>query len=115
MMLASFGLAVTLFLWSMPGLVAASAAAHLAMPASAPTLVQALDALQSNGATGRSPTLLDALLMLVGAEAEALQVAGAALQQPAPVDLATRANAAGARVEDAVYAYVGAARALVTH
>jgi hypothetical protein len=113
--MVSFGLAVNLFLWSVTALVAASASAHLILPGSAPTLVQALDALEANGATGRLPTLPDALLKLVAAESEALRVAGEGLQQPTPPDLASRANAASARVEDAVSAYVRAAQALASH
>jgi hypothetical protein len=113
--MVSFGLAVNLFLWSLTGLVATSASAHLIWPGTAPTLVQALDALEANGASERSPTLPDALLKLIAAEADALQVAGAALQQPTPPDLPTRANAASARVEDASTTYVRAAQALAAH
>lgn len=57
--------------------------------------------------------LLDALVVLIGAESEALQVAGDALQQPTPPDLAPRANAAGDRVEDAVKTYIRTAEAVV--
>jgi hypothetical protein len=50
---------------------------------------------------------------LIGAESEALQVAGEGLQQPTPKDLAPRANATGARVEDAIQTYLRSAEAIV--
>ena len=108
LVLASFGLALNLFLWGVPGLVAAAAAAHLVLPDRTPTISEALGRLESS--SGPTPSLEDALIKLLGAESEALNVAGAGLQQPTPPDLAPRANAAGARVEDAVATYVRAAQ-----
>jgi hypothetical protein len=110
-MLASFGLAVNLFLWGIPGLVAAAGAAHLVAPTSTPTLAETLQSLESHSSA--TPGLEDALIKLIGAESEALQVAGDALQQPTPTDIAPRANAAGAHVEDAAATYVRAAQALL--
>jgi len=107
--LASFGLALNLVLWGVPGMVAASGAAHLFEPDS--SVSQTLAALERTA--GPTPSLPDALVGLVGAESEALQVAGEGLQQPTPKDLAPRANAAGARVEDAIQTYLRSAEAIV--
>jgi hypothetical protein len=108
--LASFGLALNLFLWGGPGMIAASGAAHLVVPG-APSLSQALRTLELR-TSGTTPSLYESLLKLIGAESEALQVAGAALQQPTPADIGPRANAAGAQVEDAARSYIHAAQAL---
>jgi hypothetical protein len=109
--LASFGLVLNLFLWGVPGIVGASGAAHLVLPAEVPGISQALGALGTN--PNSSPGIYDALLKLIGAESEALQIAGEALEQPAPSNIAPRANAASTRVEYAVRTYIQAARALV--
>jgi hypothetical protein len=111
LLLASLGLALSLFLRGVPAMVAAADAAHLVLPNNTPTISQALDSLERN--SGQTPSLEDALIKLIGAESEALQVAGEGLQQPAPNDLAPRANAAGARVEDAAATYARAAQALL--
>jgi len=108
--LASIGLALNLVLWGVPGMVMASGAAHLVLPDSTPDIAQALRTVEIG--SGPTPSLLDALVQLVGAESEALQVAGLGLQQPPPSDLAPRANAAGGRVLTAVTTYVRAAQAL---
>jgi hypothetical protein len=110
LLFASFGLALNVVLWSVPGMVGASALPHLVFPDNAPTLAQAL-ASAERGA-GVTPSLPDALMLLIGAESEALQVAGMGLQQPTPADLAPRANQAGARVLDAVRTYVRSADAV---
>jgi hypothetical protein len=109
--LASFGLALNLVLWGVPGMVAASGAAHLFDPDS--SVARTLAAMERTA--GPTPSLPDALVKLVGAESEALQVAGDGLQQPTPKDLAPRANAAGVRVEDAVQTYLRSAQALIDH
>jgi hypothetical protein len=113
MVLATLGLAMNVMLWSMPGLVAASALPHALFPDSAPTLASLLASAESGA--GQSPGLADALVQLIGAEAEALQVAGAALRQPAPADLGPSANAAGARVLSAVNAYARSAQRTLGH
>jgi hypothetical protein len=109
--LATLGLALNLVLWGVPGMVAASAAAHYALPDNTPTLSAALQGIEVG--SGPTPSLLNGLVQLIGAEAEAMQVAGAALQQqPPPEDLVPRANAASARVLQAATSYVRAAQAL---
>jgi len=112
LVLASFGLALNLFVWGVPGMVAASGAAHLLLPAQTPSLSQALGSLERTA--GPTPSLPDALIQLIGAESEALQVAGDGLTQPAPEDLVPRANAAGTRVLDAATTYVRSAQAVVS-
>ena len=105
--LASIGLAVNVVLWGVPGLVMASGAAHLLLPGDIPSLSDELARVEaSTGSADRSPTLLDALVQLIGAEAAALQVAGTGLQQPPPQDLTPRANAAGDRVRAAAADYL---------
>ena len=107
-LLAALGLALNVMLWSVPGLVAASALPHAVLPESAPTLPSLLASAER--AAGPTPGVPDALVQLIGAEAEALQVAGAALRQPAPADLGPTASAAGARVLDAASRYVRSAQ-----
>jgi hypothetical protein len=108
LVLASFGLGLNLFLWGIPGMVAASGAAHALFPNLTPTQSQTLSAVDN----GSDTSLYTALGKLIGAESEALQVAGDGLRQPTPADLAPRANAAGAHVEDAAVNYIRAAQAL---
>jgi hypothetical protein len=91
--------------------VGASALPHLIFQNNAPTLAQALASAES--AAGRTVSLPEALLQLVGAESEALEVAGMGLQQPIPPDLASRADHAGARVLGAVSTYVRSAQAVL--
>ena|SRR5689334_2391799 len=110
-MLAGFGLALNLVLWGVPGMVAASGAAHLILPDVAPTQSQTL---RLAGASDSS-SVYSALVKLIGAESEALEVAGEGLQQPMPEDLAPRANVAGEHVHEAVVSYLQAAQALVQH
>jgi len=109
--LASIGLAVNMFLWGAPGMVAASGAVHALLPEVTSTQQQTLATLDSKA----DKSIYTALLGLIGAESEALQVAGAGLQQPTPSDLAPRANAAGADVQVAVAAYIKATLAVVNH
>lgn len=108
--MASFGLALNLLLWSVPAVVGASAVPHLILPNSAPTLSEMLAAVESKA--GITPSLPEALVQLIGAEAEALEVAGQGLQQPPPAALVANANHAGARVLQAVATYVRSANAV---
>lgn len=108
---AAFGLALNVVLWSVPGLVGAAGLASLLAPGSVLPLSRTLATAERG--SGTTPGLLDALTQLIGAEAEALEVAGLGLQQPTPMDLAPRANRAGARVFDAITTYVRAAAAAV--
>ena len=101
--MATAGLAINVMLWGVPGLVGASALPHLIAPDRAPTLAQVLFSAERQ--SGQTPSVPDALIQLIGADADALQVAATALQQPTPVDLAPRANATGARVLDVVTTY----------
>src|SRR5205085_4915091 len=96
---------------SVPAVLAASALPHVMLPDMAPTLADALASART--APGVSESLPEALINLIGAEAEALHVAGLGLQQPTPADLASRANHAGARVLDAVTIYVRSAQAVL--
>jgi hypothetical protein len=111
--MATAGLAINLMLWGVPGMVGASALPHLIAPDRAPTLAQTL--FNAERSSGQTPSVPDALMQLIGAEAEALQIAAAALQQPTPADLAPRANAVGARVLDAVTSYARSAQAALDH
>jgi hypothetical protein len=113
MVLATLGLALNVILWSVPGLVAASALPHALYGEFAPPLSSLLASAES--AAGPSPGMADALLQLIGAEAEALQVAGAALRQPVPADLGPSANAADARVLSAVTTYARSAQRALEH
>ena len=79
-LLATLGLAINVILWSVPGLVAARGMARVASPDLAPNLAEALRAARAEA--GPTPSLKDALIGLLGAEAEALEVAGAAIQNP---------------------------------
>jgi hypothetical protein len=108
--LASLGLALNLMLWSVPGLVAASSAVQFLRPSDPPDLAVRMTL---SADTARTPSLQDALIGLVGAEVEAMQVAGVAIENPHTPNLAERADAAGNRVLDAVYAYIRAFRATV--
>jgi hypothetical protein len=54
-------------------------------------------------------------VQLIGAESEALHVAGVALQPNLPANLAQQADDAGDRVKDAVTVYVRAAQNVVDH
>jgi hypothetical protein len=105
MVLALFGLSLNMLLWGVPGVVATSAAAHYVLP-------QARSFSDSLQHISGSPPITAALAQLVGAESDALQVAGEALQQPTPSDLAPRANAAGAHVATALQKYVSAVQEL---
>jgi hypothetical protein len=91
--MAALGLAFNVMLWSLPVLVGAKALAA------------------AERSAGPTPGLLDALTQLIGAEVEALEVAGVGLQQPPPADLAPRATHAGARVMDAITTYIRSAAA----
>jgi hypothetical protein len=113
LMFASFGLALNVVLWSVPGMIVASAVPRLILQDKAPTLAQALASAER--LAGNTPSLPDALLQLVGAESEALEVAGMGLRQPTPPDLASRADHAGNRVLEAVAAYVRSAQAMLDH
>ncbi len=110
LLLATFGLAFNLFLWGIPGMIGAAGIAHALFPASTPTLAESLGTLERNA--GVTPSLPDALVQLIGAEVEAMHVAGDGLQQPTPEDLVPRANHASGRVLDAVQVYIQAARAI---
>jgi hypothetical protein len=108
MLLASFGLAFNVLLWSVPALVAASSVGQLVAP-SAPNLAERLPG------QGGTKSLLDALIGLMGAESEAMQVAGAAIQDPRAPHLAERADAAGGRVLDAVKTYIQTFERVTNH
>ena len=98
--MATLRLALNLALWSVPPLVGTSALAHFVAPDTVPPLPEVLAAAEPTA--GPVPSLPDALIQLIGAESEALEVAWTALQPgPTPDDLATRANHAAARVLDA--------------
>ena len=109
LLLATLGLALNVCLWGIPGMVAASGAVHLISP-STPTIAEALNQIERDASP--TPSLPDALVQLISAEATAMQVAGAALQQPTPQDMVPRANAAGAQVLGAVQTYVRAEQAI---
>jgi hypothetical protein len=113
LIMATFGLAFSAMLWIVPAMVAASAAPHLFAPNIAPTLAQVLATAERTA--GLTPSLPDALMQLIGAESEALEVAGLGLQQPRPADLAARADHASARVLDAVRTYIRSASAVLNN
>ena len=83
---ATFGLAFSRALWSVPSVVAAQ-----------PSSVH------------------DALVGLIGAEVDAMLIASLAIEQPRTPRLGERATAASARVLDAVHDYVTAVQASVQH
>jgi hypothetical protein len=108
--MAALGLAFNVILWSLPALVGAAALPH-AIFSAAPRSSEVLSAAER--AAGPTPSLFDALTQLIGAEAEALEVTGLALQQPIPLDLAPRADHAGARVISAITTYIRSAAAAI--
>jgi hypothetical protein len=107
--LATLGLAVNVLLWSVPAQAAVGALPHLLFAQALPAFPQALASAERSA--GQAPSLPNALMVLIGAESEALEVAGLGLKQPTPPDLGPRADRAGARVLDAVVIYVRAASA----
>jgi hypothetical protein len=107
--MAALGLAFNVVLWSLPALVGATALPRALFPDAAPRLSETLATAER--AAGPKPGLLDALTQLIGAEAEALEIAGLGLQQPTPPDLGQRADHAGARVIDALTTYIRSAAA----
>jgi hypothetical protein len=109
--MAALGLACNFMLWTVPALVGAAALPHALFPNTTPTLSQALASAERP--SGATPTLLQALTNLIGAESEAMEVAALGLQQPTPAGLAPRANQASAHVLDAVATYVRSAQAVV--
>jgi hypothetical protein len=111
--MATLGLAVNFVLWSVPLTVGAAGLPHALFPNSMPDLARLLAAAPRT--EGPTPNLMNALTQLIGAESEALQVAGEALQQPLPLDIAPRADHAGLRVREAVTTYVRSAQAIVDH
>ena len=74
------------------------------MPDSAPALSEALASAEHSA--GSAPGVPDAFVQLIGAEVEAMTVAGQALQQPDRPDLGPRANHASARVLQSVRTYI---------
>src|SRR6266545_2481886 len=96
--MASSGLAFNFVLWTVPVLVGAAALPHALFPDHTPTLAQALDSVERTA--GPTPSLPDALVQLIGAESEAMHVAGVALQPNPPANLAQQANRAGGRVNE---------------
>ena len=125
LLMASLGLAVNVLLWSVPLLVAGSALPAALPPALGSAVGPALGADHALGDTpslsealasaergaGPVPGVPDAFVQLVGAEAEAMTVAGQALQQPDRPDLGPRATHAGARVEQAMHTYIASVAA----
>ena len=109
LLVATLGLALNVMLWTVPILVAGAALPGALFPDTVPTLSAALHTAEHNALP--TPGVPDALLQLVGAEAEALHVAGQAIQQPDRPDLAAHADAAGAHVESAVATYIRAVAA----
>jgi hypothetical protein len=105
--LASLGLALNLVLWSVPSLFASSSALQYALNGHQPSL--AAQVTTHPLLAGSNPR--DALVRLIDAEVEAMQVAGLAIQEPQAPDLGPRADAAGARVLEAVASYVQVVRA----
>jgi hypothetical protein len=112
LLLASVGLAWNLMLWSVPALVLAAGIPH-ALDPRAPGLGARLGGIEQSA--GSQPSLPDALVRLIGAEAEALQVAADGLQQPPPPTLARQADQAGADVLSAVRGYIVAAATVLDH
>ena len=110
-LLATFGLTVNVLMWGVPAFVAASALPRVFLADRAPELADALATAERSSRS--TPGITDALVNLVGAESEAMQVASMGLHQPPPPDLAARADHAGNRVLEAVSVYVRAVAAVV--
>jgi hypothetical protein len=108
--MATLGLAINVFLWSIPLSVGAAGLSHALFP-NAPQVANAFSAPPRS--PGSTTSLLDALTALIGAEAEAMQVAGAALQQPLAADIGPRADHAGQRVRTTVIDYLNVAQTLL--
>ena len=112
LILASFGLALNVALRTVPAAVGASAMPH-PLSEHAPSLAQTLQSAQRPDAAREG--ISDALLQLIGAESEALQVAGEGLRQPVAADLGVRANQAGAHVLAAATTYVHVVQSALDH
>ncbi len=105
---ACFGLVLSLVLWSVPGLVAASG--FVSLVGASGGLVEQVGSTDADAAS-----LKDALVGLMGAEVEAMQVAGVAIENPHTPNLGARADAAGNHVVVAVHQYVVAFEKLTSH
>ena len=106
LLLAISGLVLNALFWGAPGLIAASGNARAMFPTDVPTLAHALAAAERK--PGATPSVPDALLSLMSAEADAMEVAGVAIQNPHTPQLGQRADAAGHRVLQAVQTYLRA-------
>ena len=107
-LLASRGLAFNVQLRSVPSLVAASGALQHVLPGLRRSLGQRIGDLPTASANPR-----DALIGLIDAETEALQVARVAIENPYTPALGEHADAAGGRVLRAVTVYLRAVQAVL--
>ena len=110
--MATGGLAIHLFLWSIPAVVAAATVPHALFTDTAPTLANALASTQG---VQQKNDLPDALVQRIAAESEALDVAGQGLHTPPPANLAEQATHAGNRVKSALVVYINAAQNTLRH
>jgi hypothetical protein len=110
LLMATFGLAINAVVWSVPLTVAATGLPHALLPDQTPAPAEVLRSLPHDPST---TSVREALLRLIGAESEALRVAGAALQQPLPGDIGPQADHAGREVHSAATEYIRAAQAMV--
>jgi hypothetical protein len=111
LLLAGFGLAIEVMLWSLPGLAAASG---LPRPVGQERAIPLYTSLQrAQDELPSDAPFPSALVALLSAEAEALHVAAEGLRQPPPEDLSAQATHAGLRVESAVRTYAGSVRSVL--
>lgn len=103
LLIATVGLAIQCVLWSAPATPGATGLSHQ-LVADVPGVGTLLSATRVD--ISARVGIRDALTGLIGAEVDALQVAGAALHPGPPADLAMRATRAGDQLHDAGLAYV---------
>lgn len=103
LVMATIGLAIQCVLWSVPATLGAATLPHQ-LASDIPGLGTLLSANHSD--TSARVGVRDALVGLIGAEVDALQVAQIALRPNAPADLGLRASRAGEQVQDSALTYV---------
>src|SRR4051794_19800411 len=113
LLLAAFGLAIEMTLWSLPGLAAATGLPRLVGQERDIPLYTSLQRVQ--GDLPSDVPVPVALTALMGAETEALHIAADGLRQPPPEDLARQATHAGLRVASAARTYMGSVQSVLRH
>ncbi|GAC1319312.1 MAG: hypothetical protein NVSMB2_14550 [Chloroflexota bacterium] len=110
LLLATVGVAIQCVLWSVPATLAVAALPHT-IAADVPGIGSLLNAPRADSSARVG--IRDALVGLIGAEVDALQVAGIALQPNPPAELGVRADRSGAQVQDAALTYARVVKSIL--